>query len=495
MAEKIYNWTDDPMVSGVADCNTDVVNDCLMHLKYENTSDTIQNMYETGQVEKQTRAFNQLLSMKHSTFDKSKFTIVGNPVITDDGIASGFSANDYLETNHTIDFSKTFIIEEQFMTGDSITDESAVIRTSSQQLSTGGRTEIRLKSDGSFRIVLRLNDDTSLEVVTDTGYITTNTNYKIRFTWDGSYYTLELSTNNSTFIQVERLQSDKQLYATSGFQLGIQGIFVYYGSIDLKQFSITVDGKEVFGGNKTGIDTFVINNENTEIPYTQSKTGSKIVDVAYRDRVQDLYEQFGVAPYYTIDETNQNFTLPMGEIYGMIERKGKQNNLAIGQPIIRLDNTLYSNEVRLEGAAVSKTTYADLYEVYGDTYAIEQPADDKLYLPDFRNRAIWGSNGFGYINAGLPNITGTAGVILSRDQNGAFYSDKDQTLNVGTGGWVSGMVHFNASRSSSIYGGSDTVQPPAIKVRVVTRFKDEDCPTLVESGTSDNSSSSDDILE
>lgn len=489
MAEKIYNWTDDPMVSGVADCNTDVVNDCLMHLKYENTSDAIQNMYETGQVEKQTRAFNQLLSMKHSTFDKSKFTIVGNPVITDDGIASGFSANDYLETNHTIDFSKTFIIEEQFMTGDSITDESAVIRTSSQQPSTGGRTEIRLKSDGSFRIVLRLYDDTSLEVVTDTGYITTNTNYKIRFTWDGSYYTLELSTNNSTFIQVERLQSDKQLYATSGFQLGTQGIFTYDGSIDLKQFSITIDGKEVFSGNKTGIDTFVINNENTEIPYTLSKTGSKIVDVAYRDRVQDLYEQTGVAPYYTIDETNQNFTLPMGEIYGMIERKSKQNNTAIGQPIIRIDDTLYSNEVRFEGAVVSKTTYADLYKICGDKYTRNAEGidtDTQFCLPDFRNRAIWGSNGFGYLSAGLPNITGVAGVILGRDQNGAFYSDKDQTLNVGTGGWVSGMVHFNASRSSSIYGGSDTVQPPAIKVRVVAKFKEEDYPTLVEGGTNNN---------
>ena len=40
MAEKVYNWTDDPMVSGVADCNTDVVNDCLMHLKYDNKSDS-----------------------------------------------------------------------------------------------------------------------------------------------------------------------------------------------------------------------------------------------------------------------------------------------------------------------------------------------------------------------------------------------------------------------------------------------------------------------
>lgn len=183
-------------------------------------------------------------------FDKSKFTVVGSPTITDDGVASGFSSSNYVKVNHTVDFSKTFIIEEQFTTGNSIIDESAVIISSSQIPSTGGRTEIRLKPDGSFRIILRLYDETSLEVVTSTGYITTNTNYKIRFAWNGSYYTLELSTNNSTFVQVEKMQSDKQLYATSGFDLGIQNIFIYNGSLDLKQFTITADGKEVFNGVK-----------------------------------------------------------------------------------------------------------------------------------------------------------------------------------------------------------------------------------------------------
>lgn len=32
-----YQWTDNPTVNGVSDCNTDVLNDCLMHLKYTKT--------------------------------------------------------------------------------------------------------------------------------------------------------------------------------------------------------------------------------------------------------------------------------------------------------------------------------------------------------------------------------------------------------------------------------------------------------------------------
>lgn len=57
-----------------------------------------------------------------------------------------------------------------------------------------------------------------------------------------------------------------------------------------------------------------------QIPYCLSPTGSKIADADSRDFIQEIYEKEGFANYYTIDEVNQNFTLPMGEIYGMINK-------------------------------------------------------------------------------------------------------------------------------------------------------------------------------
>ncbi len=60
-----------------------------------------------------------------------------------------------------------------------------------------------------------------------------------------------------------------------------------------------------------------------QIPYVESPTGSKIVDVEYREFVQELYESTGAANYYTIDEVNENFTLPMGDIYGLINKSAK----------------------------------------------------------------------------------------------------------------------------------------------------------------------------
>lgn len=48
---------------------------------------------ETGNVSSDKDVYADVLKYAHSTFDKSKFEIVGSPVITDDGIASGLAVS------------------------------------------------------------------------------------------------------------------------------------------------------------------------------------------------------------------------------------------------------------------------------------------------------------------------------------------------------------------------------------------------------------------
>ena len=74
------------------------------------------------------------------------------------------------------------------------------------------------------------------------------------------------------------------------------------------------------------------------------------------------------------------------------------------------------------------------------------------------------------VEAGLPNITGTFSrqVNHSYGYDGAFYNIE---LGAQSSGEYSGTgfpsgVGFDASRSNSIYGNSDTVQPPARIVNV-----------------------------
>lgn len=152
----------------------------------------------------------------------------------------------------------------------------------------------------------------------------------------------------------------------------------------------------------------------------------------------------------------------------------------VGNPIPTLSNILGENEIWLEGAEISRETYAKLFEIYGTTYG-EGDGETTFNLPDFRNRTFWGADTFGYIKAGLPNITGSfytaasddmmtkrastgTGAISARKGTNSHNATNPTTQECGKG------FDFNANKSNSIYGSSETVQPPSIKVRVKTKF-------------------------
>ena len=81
------------------------------------------------------------------------------------------------------------------------------------------------------------------------------------------------------------------------------------------------------------------------------------------------------------------------------------------------------------------------------------------------------------IDAGLPNIEGTAemfaGLYLSNDWNGSLQFTPS-TLSGGTAaagpGWNKGKLKFNAAHNNSVYGKSDTVQPPSLSLLPQIKF-------------------------
>ena len=226
------------------------------------------------------------------------YTVVGTPTITADGIASGFSS-----TNNIIipelNFEKPFSIEMSFVYNSKDTYQAFLgigdgyldINSAGNQL----RMFVNLSESGVVYNTPSFNA-TPLQ---------TGNKYYCSFGWSGTEYTARLYDNNKSLIVTAS-------YASSEFMVSAPPVLGYKynawdGSIDLNSVKSYNNGS-------------LYSQACLKIPYTLSKTGSKIVDAAYRDRVQDVYEQYGVAMYYTLDEENRNFTLPMGEIYGMIEK-------------------------------------------------------------------------------------------------------------------------------------------------------------------------------
>ena len=678
--------------------------DAKLNLNLDNINEegekklNISKMYYTNDVYTEEKGYNQLLEMRRSTFDKSKFTVVGSPTITDDGIASGFSTlmsdAKYISVPIIqLGQANSWKATHEFTTGS--VSQSQWIYTLTVDEFYGGYT-IGILNE---KLVIRAgstNDSTNNLFNLQTLSVTANTKYYVSIEFTGTQYIVNYKINDGELTNYATIDTNTHLYnSLTSYYIGRRDLFIntqegFLGSIDLKKFSITVDGKEVFNGNKTGLDvikpdnyevvgspvitddgvasgfsgsnsisiyktfsstdncvaifkfkinykvastpqpimwfyapdslgrnmylsidnnkgittalydlgyissasnifttekeydikyetdfatyfkvyvnnTQIINQtisisetkniarinlgnnsgDNIEryftgsidlnsfkiyvdgnlvyqpclkIPYTQSKTGSKIVDVAYRDRVIDLYEQEGKAKYYTIDEPNKNFTLPMGEIYGMIEDIKNTKSGGSGLEIGDIGMALYVDETKglrryLNGQIVDINTNTQAFlnrlkeittlhpsllcteeewqtaktmSAFGQVgkFVFNYNGADivSVRLPRLVNvQGLFDLQNLGMtVSAGLPNINaqynaasssygGAANHSISNPQ-GAIYegstliSGATSRTNYNSSDAVDSYpAIFDASRLNSVYGNSETVQPEAIQ--------------------------------
>lgn len=122
--------------------------------------------------------------------------------------------------------------------------------------------------------------------------------------------------------------------------------------------------------------------------------------------------------------------------------------------------------LKADGSEAGRETYAALYAAIGTIFG-EGDGETTFNLPDLINRFAQGSSTPGQkLEAGLPNITGEISGVRSGKKyrgSGAFSSSVISGISsaAGTDGGQL-MIKLNCSDSSSIYGASNTVQPPAL---------------------------------
>lgn len=117
------------------------------------------------------------------------------------------------------------------------------------------------------------------------------------------------------------------------------------------------------------------------------------------------------------------------------------------------------------GAAVSRTTYAKLFAEIGTKWGAGN-GSTTFNLPNLIDRVPWGSStGGGYIEAGLPDHNHT--LIAARE-----YAPQGVDPSDGIGDKVGNVTVTTeyASTSNSIYGKSNTVQPPAAKLMPIIKY-------------------------
>lgn len=179
----------------------------------------------------------------------------------------------------------------------------------------------------------------------------------------------------------------------------LQGTWVYKNSAPERYGYPDFYAKCLEEKNSSG-DAESISIGNLTLNLYKNPNGHSFYDISEKSVVDQLFQEKGVAWYYGIDEENERIFLPRNNWFAQFTT----------------DVTKVNN----------------------------------------------------YIEAGLPNITGNYSTFLVGDKNLQANGALTQTGGINTGNsngtsWHQWYLGFDASKSNSIYGKSNTVQPPSLK--------------------------------
>lgn len=149
---------------------------------------------------------------------------------------------------------------------------------------------------------------------------------------------------------------------------------------------------------------------------------------------------------------------------------------------IVLKPTLNNGYIKANGATVKASEYPRLLKFAQDnslcvsdsewsansaTKYVYDASTHTLKVPNVVGRVLQGGDSLATKNAGLPNIQGqlqALGAVAWGGGTGAFFLGGEENCSpvMNANGWKSPtQLNFSANTSNSIYGSSDTVQPPA----------------------------------
>lgn len=193
--------------------------------------------------------------------------------------------------------------------------------------------------------------------------------------------------------------------------------------------------------------------------------------------------QIILIPASVSNSLNINWATFANETFSGWKQMATTDILPVGTILPFSGDTIPAGWLGTNGAAINRTTYSRLFGVIGTKYgAGDGSTTFNLPLLEDNRFLEFASTAGTKKNAGLPNITGqldTGGdtpLFYAERITGAFSPNGSTNLNFGAAdGSVATadrcyQVSFDASRSSTVYGDSTTVQPKSLTVRAIIKY-------------------------
>ena len=225
---------------------------------------------ETGSVSSDADIYADVLKYAHSTFDKSKFEVVGSPVITKDGLASRISSSNNIRLPIMVSSlkGKSWSVRSRWINQNNTSSTGDVMLNFGGSWGAWGCVNVFPKNS-SFQVNLRCG--TEEEPTTEGPKINVKFSQLpdfidalVTFDYNTGTYSLyyDIGAGETLGGTYTPETSNKELYTINVNPTNRQMSMASDASdsssnnqIDLKRVSVVVDGFPVFSGNITGIDT------------------------------------------------------------------------------------------------------------------------------------------------------------------------------------------------------------------------------------------------
>lgn len=170
------------------------------------------------------------------------YTKVGNPTITSDGVASGFTdKTDYLTLPAFNPGTSKWKFTTKVKIYDYATQISLIDRNSSTRC-----LQIVVRTTGKFRVNISTNGSSKANEVDGTHVLSVNTIYYICFEYDGSKYYLKYSLDNINWTTDITINNSTKIYPVSSMCMGHSwynsGTEKWNGEIYLRYTRFEIDG-------------------------------------------------------------------------------------------------------------------------------------------------------------------------------------------------------------------------------------------------------------
>jgi hypothetical protein len=336
------------------------------------------------------------------TIKPDNYTVVGTPTISADGILTTSTNNYVLTPSFNITNAEDFELVSPFF---SFETQSSVFQ---QGLNWANNT------NDTWFFVQRRNSSGNLEV----GIASQNTNVyssKVVTTDANTWYQVKFKyTYPNWFVYYRTKTTDWQQINSSAItdtsKVTIQGTrpiaykiqtneSLQYGQADLNGMQMWANGNLVY-------------QPCLKIPYTLSKTGSKVVDSVYRSRVNDMAEQFGYANYYTLNENKANNYTVVGS--PTISADGIASGFSNSNYIVAPNNFLSADTWKIEyPISATQTNQAGIIAILADfcLQIVYTPTDKRINYALSSNGSSWDVGSSSFVASSLDNTKDSIFVI------------------------------------------------------------------------------------